>query len=312
MNSNSETKQAGTISMTVTRGAQAATSHQLAEGDYRLGSDISCDIILMDPDIAGQHATLTIKDNKVQFTDLIGAIAIGDLQVESDGTEVPFEMPINLGSTEIIFTAPEVQAEEKVPTISPEETAPKPAAEKPRAFGQWIKSATYGGLTATLLAGLVMFVPETAGLVSGTALSAPAPKTVERLPEPIMAAAPEITPLDRALDSVQDIIRAFSFPLDARIDEDSRIKVSGILADDSDRTRLVGVFASDLPDPSRVDIAAVLTRAQVLDIYKNQLSREGLGNHLKPAFKGWPFEPGRRCPAGAERQLGAHKSCHRG
>ncbi|HMR31384.1 MAG TPA: type III secretion system inner membrane ring subunit SctD [Geminicoccaceae bacterium] len=103
----------------VLSGPHLGAEVQLAAGDYRLGRDDSCDIVLSDRSLSGQHALFAISADGVRVQNLAGEVRL-DHQPHQDAARLlPFFTVIGLGTTHVAV-GPEAAAwPELVPPAQP-------------------------------------------------------------------------------------------------------------------------------------------------------------------------------------------------
>ncbi|WP_290922178.1 type III secretion system inner membrane ring subunit SctD [Halodesulfovibrio sp.] len=75
----------------------------LAYGEYTIGSDDACDIILADSAIADCHLRLLVQEDTVTVFPLDGTILRNTLQLDADGEVVGDFIPLTVGGTHICF-----------------------------------------------------------------------------------------------------------------------------------------------------------------------------------------------------------------
>lgn len=137
---------AGIVRLRVFSGPHLGAEIVLPRGDTLIGSDDSCDIILMDPGLAARHALLRINAAEsdvdtppdVRIMPMDSAVLIGDKPVTADGAPWPASVPCLLGST-ILAWAPAAQTDEPWQPVmaalsaqpSPQPLQPSPAEESP-------------------------------------------------------------------------------------------------------------------------------------------------------------------------------------
>jgi type III secretion system YscD/HrpQ family protein len=141
----------------VLSGPHLGAEVQLAAGDYRLGRDDSCDIVLSDRSLAGQHALFAISAEGARIQSLAGEVRL-DHQPHQDAARLlPFFTVIGLGTThvavgpeaatwpELIPPAPPLAAAQPVQVLpaaqATDGTAPAPAAESKPAKGGTVAPA---------------------------------------------------------------------------------------------------------------------------------------------------------------------------
>lgn len=123
----------------VLSGPHLGAEVQLPAGEYRLGRDDSCDIVLSDRSLAGQHALIAISADGIRIQSLAGEVRI-DHQAHQDASRLlSFFTVVGLGTTHVAV-GPEAAAwPELVPPALP--LAPAPAPSPPSAVTEPAVSA---------------------------------------------------------------------------------------------------------------------------------------------------------------------------
>lgn len=109
----------------VLSGPHLGAEVQLAAGDYRLGRDDSCDIVLSDRSLSGQHALFAISAEGVRVQNLAGEVRL-DHQPHQDAARLlPFFTVIGLGTTHVAVGPESATWPELVPPSQPVAQAPQ-------------------------------------------------------------------------------------------------------------------------------------------------------------------------------------------
>lgn len=98
----------------------------LREGEYVVGSDDHCDIVLNDIAMAPRHARLSLSGEGVHITPLEGSFSMAGTEAEEEGLPLDFFHPAVLGSTYFALGP----AEEKWPAVVVPETLPGQGKEE--------------------------------------------------------------------------------------------------------------------------------------------------------------------------------------
>lgn len=117
----------------VLSGPHLGAEVQLAAGDYRLGRDESCDIVLSDRSLSGEHALFAIGPDGIKVQSLAGEVRI-DHQPHQDAARLlSFFTVIGLGTTHVAV-GPEAAAwPELLPPAQPAATAMQATPAQPAA-----------------------------------------------------------------------------------------------------------------------------------------------------------------------------------
>lgn len=109
----------------VLSGPHLGAEVQLAAGDYRLGRDDSCDIVLSDRSLSGQHALFAISAEGVRVQNLAGEVRL-DHQAHQDAARLlPFFTVIGLGTTHVAVGPEAATWPELVPPAQPAAQPPQ-------------------------------------------------------------------------------------------------------------------------------------------------------------------------------------------
>jgi type III secretion system YscD/HrpQ family protein len=112
----------------VLSGPHLGAEVRLAEGDYRIGRDESCDIVLSDRSLAGEHALIAIARDGIRAQSLAGEVRLNNRPHTEPGKLLPFFTVLSLGTTHLAVGAETATWPELVPPSLPALAAP-PEAE---------------------------------------------------------------------------------------------------------------------------------------------------------------------------------------
>lgn len=95
---------------------------ELDPGEWRLGSALTCDLVLADTGVQPLHAVLLVTENEVRCIPQDGAVTLEGTLVPEHGVDIPFFVPFRLGGSHLcIGPGDRVWTENELP--SPERLA---------------------------------------------------------------------------------------------------------------------------------------------------------------------------------------------
>lgn len=121
------------LELRVLHGPQAGSRLTLAIGDYVLGTDDDCEVMLAGPRLQGAHARLKFDGDLASISPLDGTVLDAQGKEISDTVTLALGMPVELGGIWIAVDevdAPWPSTENLIPQPSPP-PAPPPASEAP-------------------------------------------------------------------------------------------------------------------------------------------------------------------------------------
>lgn len=123
-------------------GPQRGAEIPLDDGEYLIGSDEDCDIVLLDDSVAGHHVLLNKQGEKLQLTARDQAVLVGAYELpQGESTDIPTGTVFGLGTTYIALGLPGVDwlslplpgrpAPHEATGANPPTFAPPPSAHAP-------------------------------------------------------------------------------------------------------------------------------------------------------------------------------------
>lgn len=200
------------IELRVLNGLHRGAALVLDEETLRLGSGAQSDVLLLDPGIAGCHASIVRSDTGWALTAEEGRVG------NRDGDALTLPTPIKAGDRFLLdgvwlgfdpVGTPWPAALPNLPTAAVEPTAPAPAPARPRRIGR-------GRIVVmSILAGLTLAAW---GAAAGWALHqseppppAPAPQTLRPVQAPPKVATPKLADLFRAELKMRELLHRVEF-----------------------------------------------------------------------------------------------------
>lgn len=119
-----------TVLLKVLSGPHRGAELELAPGDWTMGADAVCDLVLSDPDVSAEHLSLRV-DGNIHLSPLHGAlVTLNGVPVPAEGVELSDYAVFQLGGTHVCIGSGGEEWPENVLSPSAEATIP---SEKPEA-----------------------------------------------------------------------------------------------------------------------------------------------------------------------------------
>ena len=160
-----------TIVLKLLSGLQIGAEIPLEDGDYLIGSNDDCDIVLLDESVAERHVLLNKTGNELQLTAQDQAVLIGEQQLASgESAELPADTVIGLGTLFVGLGSPDTdwlnlprpqrslavaQSDDKTAAVNPETSNSEQAPVQSQASAE-LKPQRSRRLAPWLAAGIVV------------------------------------------------------------------------------------------------------------------------------------------------------------